>query len=1181
VLAIIAILGLHLEASTPWWNADWAYRAPLEITERSGQPGKRCPAALKDFRLLSTIVTGSPTVVDHTGKPVKSTIAKYPNGTWWLWFEVRQLPAKGRARYHLYWGSKWGDRAAPKAGGDVTGAKGTATGLPKTGGDSGLAEEEKDGDLFKDIADASDFSEGSLPPELADLADAALDPPPEVEMGPPEGPPWWNVVDGVYRQDRPDRNVMAFAGSDEWADYELSVRVKPTGASAAGVIFRVADRRADAKRYYWLAWTTGDGRKGGSHVWCGYQHHEPGDTLVAGKWNELRARCERDRFRLFVNDKLQKDFRDDEAPLVRGGIGLATFGGAACFDDVKVTSIPDGRTLLSDDFADGSDEGWESFAHRMRPVFVSIVNRLDVPTFYLTPVNFHHDPWKLKSLHISKLGLTESQPAQEHWLAPGERSPWAHIGGRMSGRSHSTLRITARTSRFGTSPIRARIDIGPQPSLKQVTRSFDYRSDTPSFIAEFHPIELALTPNFFTSEEIAKQTLAVVRLFPKRGRRPTKFRVGSPGYPTGASNETVEAELDVGVALGFNTVGTHIDGIRKREDLTSRGYVGISTYTHIMSIPQYGHGFRHEAVHREIKRLADVARKKDVIDMVESISLFDEPGLDLMGFLSRDIDCAADPSAWMDMITTAGFAPDDFIDRSELPPGEKLTERNKWKYLFLGNAADAWYNPELFFKTAHIASNIYATRFRNITRAVKKYFPPTARTTCNPNSPRVIRGVQSDLDMVGLYRVEDAQGLASCADYTWVYSNGGPQQVAWLTSILRAGAKYRNLPVGLLCCCQVSYIPASDRYLRLRLYSAIANGTTRVHFFSYGPRWGATENWYSTSPSRLRVLHDFCHEAGFAEDHLCEGDLTPAQVGLLFSHSTDLWDAVQGGPAYTSERRILYLTLRHCQTPLDILAEEDLALGYLERGKYKILFMAQDHLPAEGAAKLAEWVRAGGTLVSCAGGGFLTPYQEENAVLYELFGIKSQKLDKTWPREPDPRDTISIDTPILEGKLSIPVRGFLQSVEPGKAQVWARFNNGSPATVCNRFGKGRAVLIGALPAHTYFRNIKTKNDVPTNMDERPKRFFRALLDVAGTTRDVTTSNDLVEARVIRSKTGFALPLANYSSEPIERLIVRVHEPRKLQRLESVSLGEVQYRRNGEWIEFGVPIGLVRMFVGTY
>lgn len=1168
VLLLVAIgtWGQRAHAAAPWWNADWTHRAALDISEQSGQAGRNCPAAVRDFQLLRTIITGSPTVVDDLGKPVTTVLAEYANGSQWLWFGVRRLPAKGRVRYHLYWGGKSVPKAAVKI-------------APGAAGDQDDPDEGDD--LFEDIAGAADFTEGTLPPELAGLADGSLDPPPRVEVGPPEGPPWWLVVDGAYRQDRPDRNVMAFAGPAMWRDYELTVRLKPDGASLAGVLFRVADRRYDAKRYYWLASVTKDGRQGSSNVWCGYRHHDRGDTLIARQWNTVKVRCERDQFRLFLNGKLQKEFEDDDAPLLSGGIGLATFGGAAWFDDVRVTSIPDGRLLFSDDFRDGDDGGWESFAHRMGPAFVSIVNKLDVPAFYYTPVNFHHDPWKWKSLYVSKLGLTERQPTQEHWLAPGERSPWAPLGERMSRRSHSTLTISARTSRFGSSPIRARIDIAPQPSLKHVARSFDYTSDTPNFIAEFHPIELALTPNFFTSEEIAEQTLATVRSFPERGRRPKKFRVGGSGYPSRASEKTVEAELDVGVALGFNVVGTHIEGIRSREDFTSRGYVGVSTYTHLMSMPQYGHGFRHDLIEREIKRLADVARKKNVIDLVESISLFDEPGFGLMDQLSKDADCAADPSAWTDMITTAGYTVEEFVDKSELPPGQKLTEENKWHYVFLGNAADAWYNPELFYKTAHIMTNIYATRFRNITTKVKKHFPPTARTTCNPNSPRVIRGVQSDLDMVGLYRVEDAQGLASCADYTWVYSNGGPQQVAWLTSILRSGAKYRNLPVGLLCCCQVSYIPASDRYLRLRLYSAVASGATRVSFFSYGPRWGATENWYSTSAGRLRVLHDFCHEVGFAEDHLCDGELTPAQVGLLFSHSTDIWDAVQGGSAYTSERRIMYLMLRHCQVPVDILAEEDLDLGYLDRGRYKILFMAQDHLPAAGAAKLIEWVRAGGTLVSCAGGGFLTPYQEQNHGLRELYGVKSQELDKTWPREPDPREVIKIDCPAMPKPVEIPVRGFLQRIGPDAATVWARFRDGSSAIVCNSFGRGRSILIGALPAHTYFRGIKTKNDVPTNMDERPKEFFRALLDLANVTRDVVTSDDLVEARVIRSKTGFALPLANYSSEPIEQLTVRVIEPRKLRRLESVEAGRIDYRRKGEWIEFGVPIELVHMIVGSY
>ena len=524
------------DGCTRWWNDGWPYRASLEITEVSGRAGKNSPAALRDFHLLNTIIKGAVTVVDDTGAPVRAAVASYPDGHAWLWLIVRSLPANGNLRYYVYWGGK----VEPAAKISVAPGGPKGRGAEETPGEVGMGEDEDDEDLFGDIAKADDFSEGSLPPELAQVVGTALDPIPSVRLGPPEGPAWWKVGDGVYRQERADRNVMAFAGSQSWGDYEFTVRIKPAGARSAGVLFRVADPRSDSQRYYWLVSSTRDGREGSSNVWCGYRHGGRGDSLVSGQWNTLRVKCEGGSFSLSVNGKIQKQFDDTDQPLLRGGIGLATFGGAAWFDDVKVTAIPSGETLFADDFADGCDEGWTSFAHRMRPVFVSIVNRLKTPAFFHTPVNFHHDPWKWKSLHVSKLGLTESQPAQEHWLAPGERSPWAHIGERMSARSHSTLTVIARTSRFGSSPIRARIDIAPQPDLASVTRSFDYTSDTPRFTAEFHPIDLALTPNFYTVEEIAQGTLATVNSFPEKGRRPRKFRVGSPGYLYGSTAKALE-----------------------------------------------------------------------------------------------------------------------------------------------------------------------------------------------------------------------------------------------------------------------------------------------------------------------------------------------------------------------------------------------------------------------------------------------------------------------------------------------------------------------------------------------------------------------------------------------------------------------------------------------------------------
>jgi hypothetical protein len=134
------------------------------------------------------------------------------------------------------------------------------------------------------------------------------------------------------------------------------------------------------------------------------------------------------------------------------------------------------------------------------------------------------------------------------------------------------------------------------------------------------------------------------------------------------------------------------------------------------------------------------------------------------------------------------------------------------------------------------------------------------------------------------------------------------------------------------------------------------------------------------------------------------------------------------------------------------------------------------------------------------------------------------------------------------------VYAYRQEIKPAKgADVLGRFLDGTAAVTMNKFGEGRAVLIGALPGPAYVRpaipmmpfgrggtaNLSTF--VPTDYDPAVRGLVSDLLDVAGAKRPLVCSHPLVEAVLLRSKDGklYHIVLVNYDTKPKPDLKVTV------------------------------------------
>jgi len=199
----------------------------------------------------------------------------------------------------------------------------------------------------------------------------------------------------------------------------------------------------------------------------------------------------------------------------------------------------------------------------------------------------------------------------------------------------------------------------------------------------------------------------------------------------------------------------------------------------------------------------------------------------------------------------------------------------------------------------------------------------------------------------------------------------------------------------------------------------------------------------------------------------------------------------QAGPGkfYANCQWGIYQMFFDSKTPVDWVNFEDI-------DEYRTLYFAYPiQLDLSQAARLAEWVENGGTLI-CEG---MPGYFGNNGIvrtiqpgggLDKVFGAS----EKTVEFMPDLDESIAFSALDTDG---IPGAYFRQSYESAGADVLGSYTDGEAAVLCHSYGRGRALLIGTYPSGGYMR-------APT---EAARLFLRNLLALTGSPPPVEASGD--------------------------------------------------------------------------
>ncbi|MCS6759429.1 MAG: beta-galactosidase trimerization domain-containing protein [Candidatus Devosia euplotis] len=174
-------------------------------------------------------------------------------------------------------------------------------------------------------------------------------------------------------------------------------------------------------------------------------------------------------------------------------------------------------------------------------------------------------------------------------------------------------------------------------------------------------------------------------------------------------------------------------------------------------------------------------------------------------------------------------------------------------------------------------------------------------------------------------------------------------------------------------------------------------------------------------------------------------------------------------------------------------------------------------LTSEHAKSLANWVEAGGTLISettpsyFGDRGKVGTMQPNNGI-DTIFGARENEVEFM----PDIGDRIHF---ALGGK---PVHdgGFLQSYRPTTGTIRSSFTDGRTAVVENHFGAGKSLLIGTHPGIAYFKTSSADN----------LAYFADIFAWTDKIRNLRLTNPLLQARVHDGPIGRVLWVLNPTRE---------------------------------------------------
>lgn len=406
-----------------------------------------------------------------------------------------------------------------------------------------------------------------------------------------------------------------------------------------------------------------------------------------------------------------------------------------------------------------------------------------------------------------------------------------------------------------------------------------------------------------------------------------------------------------------------------------------------------------------------------------------------------------------------------------------------------------------------------------------------------------------------------------------------------------------------------------------KIMSLVGHGSKCISFFVFGPEYNFPGNCYSQNQRVFAGLARAMRLVGEAEELLYPGRPVKPQVALLHHRSAEFWDQLGMEIArgivdatntnlngacseYTAELYDLYLALMHEQVPVEFISEDDATWGALDQ--FKVIYVIEPNVPQRTQRRLADWVKAGGVLVTTSQAAAYDEYNDPCSILDEVRGLSEEPRERLVFANLDAMNPVgTVNGPFGEftaygarGTFAT-LSGHDKTTIEGQTPRWeARSENAvqvlghfyepdsqtpQPILTVNRYGHGKAIHVAFLPGISYRRSAKDQSGrFAQGFSAAARACITLPLNVAGVTKPVILDRPMVEAPLLASDKGLAITLLNWTNEPVRQLNVQVSVDRPVASVKLARTGKsVRWRERGHTLTAQLDMDTVDVLMIQY
>jgi hypothetical protein len=638
-------------------------------------------------------------------------------------------------------------------------------------------------------------------------------------------------------------------------------------------------------------------------------------------------------------------------------------------------------------------------------------------------------------------------------------------------------------------------------------------------------------------------------------------------------------EVDTIRQIGFSALDTQYAGLAG-EYLALAEKVGIAQ-THQTTV---GHTLVEDPAKRaatfdEAELRAVVARK--VAAWIDRIEQQDSAQLDKIRFFvlcdeiwGVSLAGPAFERGYRDYLQRQGIAPKELgkQDYNEISFDKTWSWRETWN-LRPQDRTDVAACKDFYWRLrywSYATAHVYAL----ITEELHRHLP-NVPTVINHGAPWAY-GYDGYMRGVEVFEFARQNAVSAFLHEDWLNTSGwrhsGIQLCGYLADFSRSIGRVNGSPA-------FAYVmPAGEEQIQLKLAATIGKGVKTIDLYRYGPAYGSPDNWSQNLPQVAGVAR-YLRQLDAAEDTLATAQPRPAQTALVWSASNEAWRETD---ATIYDRQLIYLALQHRQIPTDFVDEFAIEKEGLKN--YRVAYLNARYVRRATQDALVEWVEAGGNLWVDALAGTGDEYGQPSEIITRACGVSeirnvlsdvTQYETQHGLPQQKPLDFITYlgSTDKIEA-VGRQVKFTL--ADAAKTKVLATYDDGSPAVIERKLGKGTIYFVGTAAGCSYSRPVvRDRGKIERGYREAERRAIADFALASGVVRPSSCNTPGVQADLLEGESGTGIVLANFTGAPVEKIVLTVQLDKPATKARSINRGPLEMKLDaaGKTATLEMPLSL--------